>query len=130
MDRLARNLRDLENLVSKLNKKKVSVHFHKENLIFNADKKTSPMNELLFNIIGVVAQFERSLIRERQLEGIELARRRGAYKGAVRRIDRKPILEAVNAGMKKTEIQKKYNISHAHLYRIIREEKTINSTIT
>ena len=41
----------------------------------------SPMSELLLNLLGAVAQFERSLIRERQREGIEAAKKRGAYRG-------------------------------------------------
>lgn len=79
MDRLARNLQDLRELVSLLNSKGATVRFHKEGLEFSGEE--SPMSELLLNLLGAVAQFERALIRERQREGIEAAKKRGAYKG-------------------------------------------------
>mgnify|MGYP001236811585 FL=1 len=79
MDRLARNVSDLRELVAKINGEGASVRFHKERLEFSGDD--SPMSELLLNLLGAVAQFERSLIRERQREGIEAAKKRGAYRG-------------------------------------------------
>ena len=79
MDRLARNLQDLRQLVASINHKGAAVKFHKEGLEFSGDE--SPMSDLLLNLLGAVAQFERSLIRERQREGIEVAKKRGAYKG-------------------------------------------------
>jgi len=51
----------------------------KESLIFTGDD--SPMANLLLSVMGTFAQFERELIRERQKEGIELAKRAGSYKG-------------------------------------------------
>jgi DNA invertase Pin-like site-specific DNA recombinase len=79
MDRLARNLEDLRELVNAINAKEASVKFVKEGLDFSGE--ASPMSELLLNLLGAVAQFERSLIRERQREGIEAAKKRGAYTG-------------------------------------------------
>jgi DNA invertase Pin-like site-specific DNA recombinase len=79
MDRLARNLQDLKELVAAINDKGASVKFHKESLEFSGEE--SPMSELLLNLLGAVAQFERALIKERQREGIEAAKKRGAYKG-------------------------------------------------
>lgn len=79
MDRLARNLEDLRDLVGRINGEGAAVKFVKEGLEFSGDD--SPMSELLLNLLGSVAQFERALIRERQREGIELAKKRGAYRG-------------------------------------------------
>merc|ERR1711990_299700 len=79
MDRLARNVSDLRELVAAINGEGASVRFHKEGLEFSGED--SPMSELLLNLLGAVAQFERSLIRERQREGIEAAKKRGAYRG-------------------------------------------------
>lgn len=79
MDRLARNVSDLRELVAAINRDGASVRFHKEGLEFSGED--SPMSELLLNLLGAVAQFERSLIRERQREGIEAAKKRGAYRG-------------------------------------------------
>jgi DNA invertase Pin-like site-specific DNA recombinase len=79
MDRLARNLDDLRALVQGLTLKGVRVEFVKESLVFTGED--SPMANLMLSVMGAFAEFERSLIRERQREGIALAKQRGAYKG-------------------------------------------------
>lgn len=81
MDRLARNLQDLLKLVEKITTAQATLIFVKENLTFSPDKKSSPMAVLLLQLLSAVAQFERILIKERQREGIEKAKARGAYKG-------------------------------------------------
>lgn len=90
MDRLARNLEDLRRTVRELTRQGVRVEFIKENLTFAGDG--SPMNTLLLSMLGAVAEFERSMILERQREGIALAKAAGKYKG------RKPALTAEQAG--------------------------------
>ncbi len=80
IDRLARNLRDLQDIVDKLTSKGVSVFFAKENLLFDGSNNSS-MSKLLLQIMGSFAEFERSLIHERQAEGIRLARLKKTYKG-------------------------------------------------
>jgi DNA invertase Pin-like site-specific DNA recombinase len=57
----------------------VVVHFHKENLVFSTDDD-NPLNELLFNVMAAFAQFERALIRERQREGVQIAKARACIK--------------------------------------------------
>jgi DNA invertase Pin-like site-specific DNA recombinase len=79
MDRLARNLDDLRALVQGLTGKGVRVEFVKESLVFTGED--SPMANLMLSVMGAFAEFERSLIRERQREGIALAQQRGAYRG-------------------------------------------------
>ncbi len=76
MDRLARNLDDLRRLVNELTSRQVTVQFIKENLIFTG--KDSPMAHLLLSVIGAFAEFERSLIRERQREGLVVRHHAGA----------------------------------------------------
>ena len=78
IDRLARSLRDLLNIVQELLARKVSIRFIKEGMDFNGDNP-NPTQDLYLNILGAVAEFERALIRERQAEGIALARQRNAY---------------------------------------------------
>ena len=68
MDRLARNLDDLRALVQSLTRKGVRVEFVKENLVFTGED--APMANLMFSVMGAFAEFERTLIRERQREGI------------------------------------------------------------
>jgi len=117
MDRLARNLDDLRKIVLDLTRKGVHVQFVKENLTFTGED--SPMSNLLLSLLGAVAEFERSMIRERQREGIALAKKAGVYKG------RKPSLtplqiaeirKRVAAGEKKTGLATEYRISRQTLY--------------
>jgi len=75
MDRLARNLDDLRRTVNGLTARGVKVQFEKENLIFTGED--SPMSNLLLSLLGAVAEFERALIRERQKEGIAVAKKNG-----------------------------------------------------
>lgn len=76
LDRLARNLKDLMNLLDQIIAKGVEIRFHKENLIFSSDK-ANPMNRLIIQIFGALAEWERALIKERQSEGIRAAKRAG-----------------------------------------------------
>ncbi len=77
--RLAWNLEDLRRLVRELTARGVRVEFVKEGLTFTGED--TPMATLLLSVMGAFAEFERALIRERQREGIALAKRRGAYRG-------------------------------------------------
>jgi DNA invertase Pin-like site-specific DNA recombinase len=82
MDRLARNLDDLRKLVQSLTKRGIRIEFVKESLTFSGED--SPMANLMLSVMGAFAEFERALIRERQREGIAIARQRGAYRGRKR----------------------------------------------
>jgi DNA invertase Pin-like site-specific DNA recombinase len=117
MDRLARNLDDLGRIVFDLTKKGVHVQFVKENLTFTGED--SPMSNLLLSLLGAVAEFERSLIRERQREGIELAKRKGVYKGrkpSLTKVQVAEIRKRVKAGEKKAALAAEYRISRQTLY--------------
>ncbi|MBS4846598.1 MAG: recombinase family protein [Burkholderiales bacterium] len=81
MYRLARNLQDLLTLVETFNKRGETVKFTKESIEFSPDKEKNPMSVPLLHLLGVVVQFERSLILERQKEGIAKAKERGTFKG-------------------------------------------------
>ncbi|HCG6763160.1 TPA: recombinase family protein [Vibrio parahaemolyticus] len=80
IDRLARNLVDLKQLINDWTNQGVSVKFHKESLSFNAGG-SDHMSELMLNMLGAVAQFELAMIQERRQEGIEKAKAAGKYKG-------------------------------------------------
>jgi len=117
MDRLARNLDDLRRIVLDLTKKGVHVRFVKENLTFTGED--SPMATLLLSLLGAVAEFERSMIRERQREGIELAKKKGVYKGRKPSLTTMQIAEIrkrVKAGEKKAALAVEYRISRQTLY--------------
>lgn len=121
LDRLARNLDDLRKIVQTLNAKEVKVQFSKENLIFTGED--SPMSNLLLSVMGAFAEFERSLIRERQMEGIALAKKRGAYKGRKRCMTPEQADEMrirIANGEAKSHVAKDLGISRETLYQYLR----------
>ena len=121
MDRLARNLDDLRRLVQKLTKRGVRIEFVKESLTFTGED--SPMANLMLSVMGAFAEFERALIRERQREGIALAKQRGAYRGRKKSLSEPQIIELkrrVADGEQKAAVARDYGISRETLYQYLR----------
>lgn len=120
MDRLARNLDDLRRIVKELTGRSVAVKFHKEGLTFTGDD--TPMATMLLSLMGAVAEFERSMIRERQLEGIAVAKAKGkgvVYKGRKPSITPEQVIELrqrVAAGENKAALARQFKISRASVY--------------
>lgn len=121
MDRLARNLDDLRKVVNEFTGKGVKVQFIKEGLTFTGEDEA--IAQLMLSIMGAVAEFERSLIRERQAEGIAAAKKRGVYKG------RKPSVtpamleemkKRVATGEPKARIARDLGISRETLYQYLK----------
>ena len=122
LDRLARNLDDLRRLVQTLTAKDVKVQFIKENLTFTGED--SPAANLLLSVMGAFSEFERALIRERQMEGIALAKKRGAYRGRKRSLSQDQIedmKQRIANGDKKSHVAKDLGISRETLYQYLRE---------
>lgn len=94
IDRLARNMMDLQKIVTDLNSKSISVTFHKEDLTFTGNGD-SPMSKLMLQMMGSFAEFERSLINERQREGIAKAQQKGVRFGLSSMMIRLKRLKAV-----------------------------------
>ncbi|MHB1180411.1 MAG: recombinase family protein [Sulfuricella sp.] len=123
MDRLARNLDDLRRLVQKLTKRGVRIEFVKESLTFTGED--SPMANLMLSVMGAFAEFERALIRERQREGIALARQRGAYRGRKKALSPEQVAELrqrAAAGEQKTKLAHEFGISRETLYQYLRTD--------
>jgi len=122
MDRLARNLDDLRSLVREMTHKGVAVEFLHEHLTFTGED--TPMANLLLSMMGAFAEFERSLIKERQLEGIALAKQRGAYKGRKKALTATDVeqikVRLAEPGAKKAVIAREWGISRETLYKYIR----------
>jgi DNA invertase Pin-like site-specific DNA recombinase len=121
MDRLARNLDDLRRIVQTLTLRAVRVEFVKEHLVFTGED--SPMANLMLSVMGAFAEFERALLRERQREGISLAKARGAYRGRQKSLSDAEITEVrrrVSAGEKKAQIARDCGISRETLYQYLR----------
>lgn len=121
MDRLARNLDDLRRLVSDLTQRGIKIQFVKENMTFTGED--SPMSKLMLSVMGAFAEFERALIRERQREGIALAKQRGVYKGRKKSLSDEEAAEVrrkvATGGVNKTELARELNITRATLYRYL-----------
>lgn len=123
MDRLARNLDDLRRLVQQLTGHGVCVMFIKENLTFTGED--SPMANLMLSVMGAFAEFERALIRERQLEGIALAKQRGAYRGRKKLLSADQVAtlrQRVAAGEQKAQIARDIGISRETLYQYLKSD--------
>ena len=109
---------DLQNIVSTLNNKGVSVHFLSENLVFTKEGD-NPFAKLQLQLLGSFAEFERNIIKRRQREGIEAAKLKGVYKGRKRTISAKKVKQLLQEGMSKAEIAKTMNISRQSVYRCL-----------
>jgi DNA invertase Pin-like site-specific DNA recombinase len=117
MDRLARNLDDLRKIVLGLTERGVVVEFVKEHLTFTTEDNA--MSKLLLSVMGAFAEFERSLIRERQREGITLAKKAGVYKGRKPSLTPERITQLrarVDSGEKKAALAREFGISRETLY--------------
>lgn len=117
MDRLARNVDDLRRVVRELTSRGVRVEFVKEGLAFTGDD--SAMNTLLLTMLGAVAEFERTLILERQREGIALAKAKGVYKGRKAKLTPEQateLRERLSKGESATKLAAEYGISRQSVY--------------
>ena len=123
LDRLARNLFDLQSLVKEITDKDCSVVFVKENLRFEPGKDNA-MSTLMLQILGSIAEFERALIKNRQAEGIAIAKARGKFKGGKRKLNEYEIEELNKlVHYKKITIgqaMEKYGICRASVYNYLK----------
>jgi DNA invertase Pin-like site-specific DNA recombinase len=122
MDRLARNVEDMLRMVRELTSEGIAVEFIKERLTFRG--KDAPMDTLMLTMLSAFAAFERSLIRERQREGIAIAKAKGVYKGRKRSLTSEQVKQVraqVAAGTQKATIARDFGISRETLYQYLRQ---------
>jgi DNA invertase Pin-like site-specific DNA recombinase len=120
MDRLARNISDLLHTVESLNRRGVVVEFVKESLTFTGDD--SPMSRLMLTIMGGVAEFERAMIRERQLEGIAKAKQAGKYRGrqsTMTSAQVQAIRNRVATGCNKAALAREFGVTRQTIYNLL-----------
>lgn len=118
MDRLARSVIDLAQIIKELNAKEVEVEFNTERLTF-APGTEDPFATFQLHMLGAVAQLERSLIKERQREGIDIAQAKGVYRGRARALSPEQIIRAHDldrSGVPKTKIARELGCSRRVLY--------------
>jgi DNA invertase Pin-like site-specific DNA recombinase len=129
MDRMARNLLDLLTTVQALTKRGCRVEFVKERLVFTGED--SPMAKFQLSVMGAFAEMERALIKERQREGIALAKQRGVYRGRKKSLTDEQVLELRRrsaAGERKAQIARDLGISRETLYQYLRAKVTAPAT--
>ena len=120
IDRLARDLRDLQSIISQLNDKGVAISFLSENLTFSAGADDA-FAKLQLQMMGAFAEFERNIIRKRQAEGIAKAKERGVYKNRKRKpvIDRDEVRKLKAEGLSTYKIADQMGISRMSVHRIL-----------
>lgn len=123
MDRLARNTRDLLNLVEEINKLGVTIIFHKENLTFSPNKK-DPYQQLMMTMLGAVAQLERELINQRVREGVAIAKAKGKYKGGKNKLSTEQVTELnklYQQGTPIAKIARQFSITRPTVYGYLKK---------
>lgn len=117
IDRLARSIRDLQNLVHDLRERGVTIKATEQPI----DTSTAAGKAFL-DMLGVFAEFETNLRRERQMEGIAKAKKAGVYKGRKPSIDKNEITRMRDSGMGASAIAKQLGIGRASVYRLLNKE--------
>lgn len=118
IDRLGRDLRDIINTIHFFNSKNIPIHFVSQGLkTLDENLKENPISKMMISILGIVGEMERSQIKERQLEGIKIAKLKNVYKGRVKgskedslsflnKEKNKKAVDYIKKGYKNTEISK------------------------
>lgn len=129
LSRLARNTKDLLDIVEQILSVGASIKFYKENLEFKSGQKKDAFQSLMLTMLGAIAQFERDLLLERQREGIEIAKQKGKYLGRRTKFSEKQlkeIKEKFNAkSVNKSDLAKEYGITRQYLYELVKKSHRV-----
>jgi DNA invertase Pin-like site-specific DNA recombinase len=138
IDRLGRNLLDILNTIAFFNKKGICIHFIQQGIkTLNEDGIENPISKMIISILGVVAEMERNLIKERQAEGVAIAKANGVYKGRAKGtketdldfLSKPKVKKAIgylNSGMKCVEVQKLVGLHPNTISKIRKLQMQIN----
>lgn len=124
IDRLARDLRDLDSIVQDLIAKGVTVKFEKENLTYSPDAHAAPMERLMFQMLGIFAEFERSIIDERRREGVAAAKAAGKLTHRPPALTPEQVTDVVARhaqGVPVARIAREAGVSRTTVYKALRE---------
>jgi len=116
VDRLARSISDLQTIVQTLKSKGVALQCTEQPV-----DTTTAAGKCFLDMLGVFAEFETNLRKERQIEGIANAKAKGVYKGRPRQINREEIRAMRKAGLSAIEISNRLQIARAHVYRCLKD---------
>lgn len=120
VDRLARSMHDLQTIIHQLKESGIALKATDQPI-----DTSTPAGKAFFDMLGVFAEFETNLRRERQLEGVAKAKKAGKYKGAkpTARAKTKEVLSLLGEGLSKKEVAEKLEIGIASIYRIVKTNK-------
>ena len=121
ISRLARDLMDLQSIITEINDKGATIQFITENLTFAPDVD-NPIATMQLQMMGAFAQFERAVKRQRQLEGIAIAKDKGKYSGGIKRINRERVHQLRSEGLSTYKIASMMEISRMSVHRILKEK--------
>ena len=128
LSRLGRSLIDLKQIVQEITDKGCKIHFVKENMTFSRDA-VNHVADLTLNLLASFAEFERSILKQRQAEGIAAAKQAGKYKKPVGRAKKltdkqiKEVREMLAANKTKTFVAKAFNVSRPTLDKTLAEDR-------
>jgi DNA invertase Pin-like site-specific DNA recombinase len=126
IDRLARNLSDLQCTIENLTSKGITIKFVKENLEFSPDNLVHPLQKMVFQIMGAFAEFERNLIKERQLEGISVAISKGKKFGRppkCTQAQKNEIISRIIHGDTTSDIARDMNVSTSYVQKLYKNSR-------
>jgi DNA invertase Pin-like site-specific DNA recombinase len=138
IDRLGRDLRDIINTIHFFTENKISIHFISQGLsTLDSEGRVNPIAKMMISILGVVGEMEKTQIKERQIEGIKIAKLKGVYKGRVEgskedilkflsKEQNKKALEYLKKGYKAVEISK---ITGVHTNTITKIKKLAQESL-
>jgi DNA invertase Pin-like site-specific DNA recombinase len=115
IDRLARSMKDLQDIVYDLKKRGIGLKATEQPI-----DTTTAAGKCFLDMLGVFAEFETNLRRERQSEGISRAKAQGVYKGGKAKIDREAVLRLRAQGMGATAIARELGCTRESVYRLSR----------
>jgi len=139
IDRMTRDLRDIINTIHLFNSYKIPIYFIQQGLTtIGQDGKENPISKMMISILATVGEMERNQIRERQLEGISIAKARGVYKGRNKGTKENPIkfltkeknkkaTELLDKGYKNVEVAKITGLHQNTITKIKKLYSTLNS---
>ena len=117
IDRLARDLRDLQAIIQTMTDKGVTISFISEKLTFSGNDDA--LSRLQLQLMGAFSEFERNILRKRQAEGIAKAKARGVYKGRKKTVDTAKIITLKQQGKRVSEIAAALGVSRMTVYRAL-----------
>ena len=127
LDRLGRSLSHLLGIIDDLKKRGIGFKSLTENI-----DTTTPQGELFLHIFGALSQYERSLIRERIMAGLESAKKRGRKGGRPRKLDHEKlqsIMSAIESGQSKASVCRTFHIARTTLYDYLQKPKNLNHKV-